>query len=73
MNKEYLNSILDNNKNKFINAELDIVEIGDLEEFIKELVTEPMEKEFDIIIDFDKLFNLDKKEKTEETSVMMQL
>lgn len=73
MNKEYLNSILDNNKDKFINAGLDIVEMSDLEEFIKELVTEPMEKEFDIIIDFDKLFNLDKKEKTDETSVMMQL
>lgn len=66
MNKEYLNSILDDNKDKFINAGIDIVEISDLEDFIEELVVEPMKNEFDITIDFNKLFNLTLKEKEED-------
>lgn len=65
MNKEYLNTLLEENKDKFKNKGLDIIEIEDLEFFIRELVTEPLKKEFDIYVDFDKLFNIKQKEKVE--------
>ena len=66
MNKEYLNTLLEENKEKFINEGLDIIEIEDLELLIRELVTGPLEKEFDIYVDFDKLFNIKQKEKVED-------
>lgn len=66
MNKEYLNILLEENKEKFLNEGLDIIEIEDLELFIRELVTGPLEKEFDIYVDFDKLFNIKPKEKAED-------
>ena len=57
MNKEYLKELLEENKEKFESAGLDIESAEELEDFIiEELILRNFQFEFDIDIDDTKLF-----------------
>lgn len=66
MNKRYLLKILFENKHKFIKAGYDIYEVEDLEGFIEDIISNVLEKEFDITIDYKKLFNKNDKKKEQD-------
>lgn len=65
MNKRYLFKILFENKRKFIEAGYDIYNVEDLEDFIENIISNVLEKEFDITINYDKLFNREKKKEND--------
>lgn len=69
MNKRYLLKILFENKNKFIKAGYDIYEVEDLECFIEDIISNVLEKEFDITIDYEKLFNREDKKKKQDYEI----
>jgi len=69
MNKRYLLKVLFENKHKFIKAGYDIYEVDDLECFIEDIISNVFEKEFDITMDYDKLFNREDKKKKQDYEI----
>lgn len=56
MNINYLKQIFEENKENFIESELDIYNEYDLKDFINEIITSNLEYDFDVSINPDKLF-----------------
>ena len=57
MNKEYIEKIYEENKDKFLDNELDIISANDLEDFLKEIINSNFMFDFDYDIITDKLFD----------------
>ena len=56
MNKEYIEKIYEENKDKFLDNGLDIISANDLEDFLKEIINSNFMFDFDYDIITDKLF-----------------
>ena len=57
MNKEYIEKIYEENKDKFLDNGLDIISANDLEDFLKEIINSNFMFDFDYDIITDKLFD----------------
>ena len=57
MNKEYIKELFEENKNIFMDYELDIDTPEDLENFMESIIISNMEYDFHIYPDVNKLFN----------------
>ncbi len=57
MNKEYIKELFEENKETFLEAEMDILTPEDLENMMISYITSNMQFDFDIDVSEDKLFN----------------
>ncbi|MBP3920132.1 MAG: hypothetical protein J6D28_01040 [Bacilli bacterium] len=57
MNKDYIKELFEENKEAFIDSELDIENPQDLEDVMISYITSNMQYDFDVDIDSDKLFS----------------
>ena len=57
MNKEYIEKIYEENKDKFLDNGLDIISANDLEDFLKEIINSNFMFDFDYDTITDKLFD----------------
>lgn len=57
MNKDYIKELFEENKEAFIDSELDIENPQDLEDVMISYITSNMQYDFDIDIDSNKLFS----------------
>ena len=57
MNKEYIKELFEENKETFLEAEMDILTPEDLENMMISYITSNMQYDFDIDVSEDKLFN----------------
>lgn len=57
MNKEYIKELFEENKETFLEAEMDILTSEDLENMMISYITSNMQFDFDIDVSEDKLFN----------------
>ncbi len=60
MNKQYLKEIFENNKEEFINGEQELSSIEELKDYIRETISSNILYDFNIDIDLNKLFEIDK-------------
>ena len=58
MNKEYIEKIYEENKDKFLDNGLDIISANDLEDFLKEIINSNFmfDFDYDIIMNKQKLY-----------------
>lgn len=62
MNKEYLEEIYENNKEKLLDSEQEINSFVEFVDYIKDTISSNIQYDFNFVVDIEKLLNLEEKE-----------
>lgn len=62
MNKEYLEEIYENNKEKILDSEQEINSFVEFVDYIKDTISSNIQYDFNFVVDIEKLLNLEEKD-----------